>query len=84
LTPQRWSLGGLFAVFAAVGGVTAANRAGLFDLAALASSPRSAGEGKVWLLMTSAFVADKLLRSPLPFSSPAGRGCSGSRRWLGT
>ena len=59
MTPQRWSLGGLFAVFAAVGGVTAANRAGLFDLAALASSPRSAGEGKVWLLMTSAFVADK-------------------------
>ena len=59
MTPQRRSLGGLFAVFAAVGVVTAANRAGLVDLGALASSPRSAGEGKVWLLLTSAFVADK-------------------------
>jgi hypothetical protein len=59
LTPQRRSLGGLLAVFAAVVGVTAANRAGLVGLAALASSPRSAGEGKVWLLLTSALVADK-------------------------
>jgi len=59
LTPQRRSLGGLLVVFAAVVGVTAANRAGLVGLAALASSPRSAGEGKVWLLLTSAFVADK-------------------------
>jgi hypothetical protein len=39
--------------------VTVANRAGLVHLATLASSPRSAGEGKVWLLLTSAFVADK-------------------------
>ena len=59
MTPQRRSLGGLFAVFAAVICVTAASRARLVGLAALASSPRSAGEGKVWLLLTSAFVADK-------------------------
>ena len=59
LTPQHRSLGGLFAVLAAVAGVTAANRAGLLGLGALASSPRNAGEGKVWLLLTSALVADK-------------------------
>jgi hypothetical protein len=59
LTPQRRSLGGLLAVFAAVVGATAANRAGLVGLTTLSSSPRGAGEGKVWLLLTSAFVADK-------------------------
>jgi hypothetical protein len=46
------------AFFGAVSGVTAANRAGLVDLATLASSPRAAGEGKVWLLLASGFVAD--------------------------
>jgi len=56
---KRRSGGSLLAVFAAVSGVTAANRAGLVDLAALASSPRTAGEGKLWLLLTSAFVADR-------------------------
>jgi hypothetical protein len=59
LIGQRGAWGGLVAVFAAVCGVTAANRVGLVDLAALASSPRSAGEGKVWLLLSSGFVADK-------------------------
>jgi len=49
---------GLVAVFAAVLTVTVANRAGLVGLAALSSSPRTAAEGKVWLLLTSAFVAD--------------------------
>jgi hypothetical protein len=59
VTPQRRSRGGLLAVFAVVAGVTAANRAGLIGIGTLASSPRSSGEGKVWLLLTSAFVADK-------------------------
>jgi hypothetical protein len=59
LTPQRGAWGGLVAVCAAVCGVTAANRAGVVALAALASSPGSTGEGKVWLLLTSGFVADK-------------------------
>jgi hypothetical protein len=56
---KRRSGGSLLAAFAAVSGVTAANRAGLLDLASVASSPRTAGEGKVWLLLTSAFVADR-------------------------
>jgi hypothetical protein len=48
----------VLAAVAAVSGVTAANRAGLVGVAALSSSPRTAAEGKVWLLLTSAFIAD--------------------------
>ena len=57
MSGKRRSGGSLVAAVAAVSGVTAANRAGLVELSALASSPRTAGEGKVWLLVTSAFVA---------------------------
>jgi hypothetical protein len=58
VSAKRRSGGSLLAVLAGVSGVTAANRAGLVGVAALASSPREAGEGKLWLLVTSAFVAD--------------------------
>jgi hypothetical protein len=54
----RWSGVSLAALFGAVTGVTIANRLGAVDVTALASSPRAAGEGKVWLLGTSALVAD--------------------------
>jgi hypothetical protein len=50
--------GSLVLVLAGVSGLTAANRAGVVGLATVASSPRTAGEGKLWLLATSAFVAD--------------------------
>jgi hypothetical protein len=58
VSAKRRSGGGLLAVVAGVSGVTAANRAGLVGVASLASSPRTAAEGKLWLLLTSAFIAD--------------------------
>ena len=46
---------------AVVGVVTAANRLGAVSIPALASSPRGIGEGKLWLLATSALLADRPL-----------------------
>jgi hypothetical protein len=46
------------AVVAPTGLATGANRAGLLGIRTVASTPRAAAEGKVWLLATSAFVAD--------------------------
>lgn len=39
--------------------VTVANRLGEFRLSALASSPAAVGEGKVWLVVSSALLADR-------------------------
>jgi hypothetical protein len=49
-------------VAAAVGAVslvTAATSAGLVSVTALAATPRATADGKIWLLFSSAFVADK-------------------------
>lgn len=49
-------------VFGAVGAialVTAAAGAGRVSVASLASTPRTTGEGKVWLLFSSALLADR-------------------------
>jgi hypothetical protein len=40
-------------------GVTGANRVGALSLSSLASTPQAIGEGKVWLLVTSALIADR-------------------------
>lgn len=40
-------------------GVTVANRLGALSLSAVSSSPQSLGEGKLWLLGTSALIADR-------------------------
>lgn len=42
---------------AAIG--TVATRSGLIGLGSLAATPRAIGEGRLWLLVTSAFVADR-------------------------
>lgn len=46
---------------AVVGVVTAVNRLGAVSIPALAASPRGIGEGKLWLLATSALLADRPL-----------------------
>jgi len=42
-----------------ISGVTAASRAGLFSVRALAASPATFADGRVWLLVTSALLADR-------------------------
>jgi hypothetical protein len=54
----RAVLGSLLAVVV-VSAVTAATRAGAIRLRWLASSPRQVADGRVWLLVSSAFVADR-------------------------
>ena len=48
--------GGAAAVVLAV---TGANRAGELSVSSVASSPQAIGEGRVWLLVTSALIADR-------------------------
>ena len=48
----------LLAATAAVSVTTAASEAGKISLGTLASSPRAIGQGRVWLLLSSALVAD--------------------------
>jgi len=48
----------VLAVTAVAGAGTAANRLGDVPLASLAATPRAVGEGKLWLLVTSALLAD--------------------------
>ena len=43
----------------AISVVTAANRLGAFDVRTFASSPQQLADGRVWLLLTSAALADK-------------------------
>jgi hypothetical protein len=50
---------GTGAATAAVGAVTTANRLGAFRLAAIAASPRAIGDGRLWLLLSSAAIADR-------------------------
>jgi len=45
--------------------VSAANGAGVVPLSSLASSPRSIGEGRLWLLLTSGLIADRHVATSL-------------------
>jgi hypothetical protein len=56
---------GFAGAIGAVSGVTAATRAGVVPVAALASTPRATAEGKLWLLFSSAFVADRPIAASL-------------------
>jgi hypothetical protein len=42
-----------------VGSITAGYRLGVVPLSSVAASPRAVGEGKLWLLVTSALIADR-------------------------
>lgn len=44
---------------AVAAGVTCANRLGELSLSSIAASPQAFGEGKVWLIVTSALIADR-------------------------
>jgi hypothetical protein len=54
---RRHVAGGAFTL--AVAAMTGANRSGLIGVRAFASTPQATLEGKVWLLATSGFVADR-------------------------
>jgi len=47
------------AIAGVVAGVTVLNRFGVIPLRDLAATPQAVGEGREWLLLTSAFVADR-------------------------
>jgi hypothetical protein len=59
------SIASVVAVVGAVSVVTAGTIAGLVPLPALASTPRETAKGKVWLLLTSALVADRPIAAEL-------------------
>ena len=56
---SRASAAVVFGAVLAVSLVTAATSAGLVSVTTLAATPRSTGDGKIWLLFSSAFVADQ-------------------------
>jgi hypothetical protein len=61
----------LLAATAVVSVTTAASEAGKISLGTLASSPRAVGQGRVWLLLSSALVADHPIGpSLLAFAGP--------------
>ena len=62
---SKASAAGVAGAIGAVSGVTAATRAGLVPVAALASTPRVTAEGKLWLLFSSALVADRPIAASL-------------------
>ena len=55
---RRVALGGSGAGVV-LGSITAANRLGVVPLSSVAASPRAVGDGKLWLLGTSALIADR-------------------------
>src|SRR5207244_1422397 len=56
---SRASAAGVAGAVGAVSLVTVATSRGLVSVTTLAATPRATGEGKIWLLLSSAFVADQ-------------------------